>query len=373
MSPTRRVFITGADDPKNFSGSSYYFGESLRAVLGAERVVALPIRSYRDLYLPTLVFGARMGVDPRKYFFMAREFQEANFLAANDRPNQGDVLVSFPPITPRRDKYLRAFSHVSLLIDMTLTQYFEYSQFKDAPDRVKSRIIGQETRSYQECDSIFVFNDWVADQLVERYRVDAGKIHVIGRGLNMPRRLAEERRPSRAPIPGSPLRVGFVGADAERKGLFDLIEAIDGDPLLSERVHVHAIGPDAATLPARPFLTAHGYIDKAGEIDRIVAIMSDCALGYLFSRAEGIPGSVLEFLSLGVPCLVSDIPAMDSVRALPGVAEIPLAGGAAAVRAALRGLVSEPERLAALRADAAAVDLDGWIPQAQAVANRICA
>src|SRR4051812_30184044 len=123
MSHSPRVFITGADDPRNFSGSSYYFSESLKAVLGEDRVVALPVCSYRELYFQTLLFGVRMRIDPRKYFFIAQEYHECNFLAARIRPHKGDVLISFPPIIPRRRKYLSEFSNVSLLIDMTLTQY----------------------------------------------------------------------------------------------------------------------------------------------------------------------------------------------------------------------------------------------------------
>ena len=73
------------------------------------------------------------------------------------------------------------------------------------------------------------------------------------------------------------------------------------------------IGPGRGDLPDRSYMSLHGYINKDQDLDKLVAILDRCDLGYLFSRSEGVPGSVLEFLSRGVPCLISDIPPMRGV------------------------------------------------------------
>ena len=82
---------------------------------------------------------------------------------------------------------------------------------------------------------------------------------------------------------------------------------------------------------------------------------------------EGVPGSVLEFLSRGVPCLISDIPPMRSLTHLPGVVSLPLAQGAAIIGDTLRGLLALPDRLRSLKAAACASKLAGWQEQAQCI------
>ena len=130
---------------------------------------------------------------------------------------------------------------------------------------------------------------------------------------------------------------------------------------------MEVIGPGRGDLPDRSYMSLHGYINKDQDLDKLVAILDRCDLGYLFSRSEGVPGSVLEFLSRGVPCLISDIPPMRSLTHLPGVVSLPLAQGAAIIGDTLRELLALPDRLRSLKAAAAASNLAGWQEQAQCI------
>ena len=364
----RRVLVMGGDNVVSFSGSSFYFTESLREELPGFEVEAVPLGAYRDFALETVWWGLRMRADPREYFFMTREFQEANVRRISPAPRDTDILISFTMIAPR--KKVVGGAKVFLFLDMTHHQYLGYSQFHDMPDRVRRTILRQERESYAAADRVFAFTDAVRSQLLDHYGVPDGKIEVIGRGLNLP------EAPMVPAVPGRPgagtrprLRVGFVGVDFARKGVPELIEAIDGSDALREGVEVEVIGPVADALPSRPYLRMHGYLSKDTDLARICEIMASCDVGYLFSMSEGVPGSVLEFLSMGVPCIISDIPAMSSIRNLPGVVCLPLEGGAAAVGEALQRLVASPSHLQELRRRTAELEFDGWRSQAKAVAR----
>lgn len=363
----RRVFVTGGDSAVSFSGCARFFMDGLARELPDFDVLPIPIHSYRELFRATALWGATRRVDPRRYFFMTRQFQDANWSANRFGSRPGDILVSFLPVLIGAAPFDRRF----LYVDMTFGQYLTYGQFADIPGRIRAELLAQERASYAVADRIFAFTGEVRRQLVEGYGIAEDRIEVIGRGLNLPAGAAAARpRPEpEAPASSRPaLRIGFVGHDFERKGLLELIDALDADEELRAAVHVEVVGPERSLLPERPFLTAHGYIDKDSRMADLLAIMDRCDLGYLFSKSEGIPGSVMEFLSRGVPCIVSDIEPMRSLAGLPGVVTLPLSGGAAAVHDALRSLLAAPGRLAELKAAAAGSGLEGWTDQARAVA-----
>lgn len=77
----KRVFVTGGDRTLNFSGCASYLMRSLAEQFPEFRVEAVPIHSYRTLYGATAMWGLRMRTDPRPYFFMTQQFQNANWLA----------------------------------------------------------------------------------------------------------------------------------------------------------------------------------------------------------------------------------------------------------------------------------------------------
>jgi len=341
----KRVFVTGGDRTLNFSGCAYYLMRSLAEQFPEFRVEAVPIHSYRTLYGATAMWGLRMRTDPRPYFFMTQQFQNANWLASRFDRDRNAVLISFPQIAISPD--VGRFAKTYLYIDMTHRQYLSYGQFAGMPRRIQDEIFAQERASYASADRIFAATSEVRRQLIEHYSIADGRIEVIGRGLNMPLLRPERRREVKS---DDRLRVGFMGLDFERKGLRDLIAAIDADTWLQQRVALEVIGPGQGDLPDRAYMSLHGYINKDQDLDRLIAIMDRCDLGFLFSRSEGVPGSVLEFLSRGVPCLISDIPPMQSLTRLPGVVSLPLAQGAAIIGDTLRELLALPDHLRSLKA-----------------------
>ena len=256
---------------------------------------------------------------------------------------------------------------VLLYLDMTLHQYLKYEHFGAVPKRVSDEIFQTEKQSYARADRIFAATAVTREQLTTLYGVPQEKIEVIGRGVNLPLGLysiSESQKSSE-----SLLRIGFVGHDFKRKGLPTLIEVVNTTPELADKIVLNAIGPTENDIKAQPWMKLHGYVNKKDALERYIEILANSDIGYLFSESEGIPGSVLEFLCLGIPCLISDIPEMKSIQDLPGIVSVPLSAGLDGVRCTILQLTNSNKRISELKKLAAKNIFREWHQQAEQVAS----
>ncbi len=138
-----------------------------------------------------------------------------------------------------------------------------------------------------------------------------------------------------------PNRVAFLGRDDPRKGLAVMLEAWELVPG-AELVVIGAQGRD------RPGVRFLGRVDEARKRAELAAAAVYCAPN-LGGESFGLV--VAEGMAAGCAVVASDIPAFTAVLGGAGVT-VP-AGDAAALAAAVRELLDDPERRAAL-ADAAA-------------------
>ena len=360
-----QVYITGGNDERSFSGCSYYFTRSMKARAPELRLSCIPFQNYRAMRSALLKWGMRFSVDPRPYFYMTHEYHECNWVSLRKIVNREDSYISFSQIIPNSIR--KSECNVLLMTDMTLSQYLQYEHFGDIPKRISAELLSCEQMSYDRASRIFAATEVTADQLMRIYHVPASKIEVIGRGVNLPIDLSVEKTRTRPDE--RPMQIVFVGHDYRRKGLPTLLEAIESTVELQTRVVVNAIGPRREEFAPRDWLKVHGYIDKKVDLKKYTDIISSSDLGYLFSQSEGIPGSILEFMHLGIPCLMSDIPEMASIRHSPGVVSVPLDSGHTGVRDRLLEYVTNPMRLEELKRQASKNTFREWHMQAEMVAR----
>ncbi len=360
-----RVYVTGGADEHSFSGCSYYFTADLKANLSNRQIVSIPTSMYKTMRLNVLMWAIRFAIDPRPYFFMTSEYQQSNLRALGRKISEDDTYISFSPILPK--DVMNSDCNVLLMVDMTLDQYLKYDHFHSVPKRVIKAIKRSEQLSYVRANRIFAATEVTLNQLTSLYDVSPDVVEVVGRGVNLP--LVLPSRPGRKNSSAELLNIGFVGHDFKRKGLLTLIKAIESVPELINKVIVHAVGPTDNDLSARPWLRLYGYISKKDALGRYIEILENSDLGYLFSQSEGIPGSVLEFLALGVPCLISDIHEMESIRDLPGVVPIALSAGVHGISQTISDFLKYPDTLIDLRKKAAQNNFQGWDQQAKNVAS----
>ena len=106
-----------------------------------------------------------------------------------------------------------------------------------------------------------------------------------------------------------PLRAVSVGRLEARKNTKLLVEALGTCPEGAWRAELVGDGPEREALADRiDALGLAGAVSLLGWQDDTQTILSESDVLVLCSHTEGMPNVVLEALSVGCPCLVSDIP-----------------------------------------------------------------
>lgn len=374
-----RIFVYGARDETFLSGTPYYFSAALRRINEAEgsfTVTNLAPRRTREIPLRWLAWTARMRCARVSLFLLSQPYHDASVPDFSPRTDDAGC-ISFSQILPRaviRHKIAHRNFKLVQYIDATLSQLFvDFDYARNAPSQVRESLLQAERRSYELADQIVAFHEGVKQSLIESYGVPPDRVTVLGRGVNLPADAMCAAGETRMQHTDGRLRLMVVGRGPRRKGVFRLIEAIDAlEPEEQARVELHLAGPALHELPHRSYLHPMGFV-SAAQRPTLVTTMKSMSLGVLLSEAEGYPGSVWEFLFLGVPVWVSQLPYLeDELRGFPAVIQ-PFPLERAALTAQLRRFLHDSGLLARLMAHAARPRADlSWAWQASAIAKYVC-
>jgi glycosyltransferase involved in cell wall biosynthesis len=235
---------------------------------------------------------------------------------------------------------------VSYYIDATYHQYFE--DYGRRPGRrIQAEALAREKDAYHAARFVVCMSRWCADDVEGFYGVSPEKVRVILPGAN----IDEAFVPAATGWDGklSPLRLGFIGVDWERKGGPILLDVATKLERMGHSVEVVAIGPDPSTLPSHPALRGMGFLDKAHELPRFVELVRSFHFGCLLSRAEALGISTLECLRLGVPVIGTAVGGIvDTVPDDTGLL-LPVEQTAERLAATLAAVLQTPERYARMR------------------------
>jgi glycosyltransferase involved in cell wall biosynthesis len=97
------------------------------------------------------------------------------------------------------------------------------------------------------------------------------------------------------------LRLGFIGKDWKRKGLPLLVEVAEKLKSRNIDTRIIIIGNSPPEFKEHPLVEDLGFIDKTNEPDKFINAVASCDLGCIFSPAEALGISALEFLFCQVP------------------------------------------------------------------------
>ena len=196
-------------------------------------------------------------------------------------------------------------------IDATIRQFFEDYNWKIGR-RIRAEALARERDAYLAARFVVCMSRWCADDVVSSYDVPPQRVRVIYPGAN----IDDASIPPAPRWDGnlSPLRLGFIGVDWERKGGPLLLDVATTLQRMGHSVEVVIIGPDPSTIPSHPAVRAIGFVDKAQELPRFVTLARSFHFGCLLSRAEASGFSTLESLRLGIPVIAT---------AVGGLAELP--------------------------------------------------
>jgi glycosyltransferase involved in cell wall biosynthesis len=252
-----------------------------------------------------------------------------------------EEYISHFQLLPPRDLVREPITYY---IDATMRQWFEDYGWR-VGRRVRSDALAREREAYLSSRYVVGMSDWCSDDVVSSYGVPREQVRTILPGAN----LDEDSLPPAEEWDGdlSPLRLGLVGIDWERKGGPILLDAASILERMGHDVEVVVLGPDPKRVPAHPSLRALGYVHKGRDFLRFVEILRSFHFGCLLSRVEASGFSTLEYLRLGIPIITTAVGGIVDPKGA-GL-RFPVGAGGEQVAEALAEVLQEPARYAAMR------------------------
>jgi glycosyltransferase involved in cell wall biosynthesis len=294
-----------------------------------ERLLLRPVGFLGDLDLYSLRWRLRWSWQARKLLRAHAGKVDAAFVNT-----QASALLARGP--------MRRLPTV-LSVDASAGQYVELA-YEGEGDRFtawQTRIlVALERRAVEGSARTMAWSEWAAAGLRQEGVADA-RIAVLHPGLDAAW-WAAAGSGRRAPRAGEPLRLLFVGNDVVRKGLPDLIAAVEET---GGAVELDVVTGDEVAGSAR-VRVHHGISAGTPELAAMYAGADALALP---SRADASPWVVLEALAAGLPVLATKVGAIAEMVGEAGILVAP--GDPAALREGLREL-TDPTRRAALAAAA---------------------
>jgi len=163
----------------------------------------------------------------------------------------------------------------------------------------------------QEVDYVIALNTDVIAELTQ-LGIDEGKI------VPMPNGVEVSGIASKEDYSADPVTITFVGRLHPQKGVETLLAAFEelvaSEPTVAFRLQFVGQGPLEVELEAR--VRELGLTDSVsffGEVADVFPVMYATDIFALPSRAEGMSNALLEAMTCGLPCVVSDIPANSGV------------------------------------------------------------
>jgi glycosyltransferase involved in cell wall biosynthesis len=144
------------------------------------------------------------------------------------------------------------------------------------------------------------------------------------------------------------LRILFLGSVYRRKGIFELIDAVDILQKTFPRIELLIAGEGEASDEARNYVSQKGLesvVHFLGWIDgeRKLRVLADATIFCLPSHAEGLPNAMIEAMATGLPVVVTRVGSIpDAICDRQNGLIVP-AGDTHALAIALEELVINPE------------------------------
>ncbi len=197
-----------------------------------------------------------------------------------------------------------------------------------AVEGLKRRLNG---RALREASALVAWCDWARRSLVDDYGVAPDRISVVAPGVD----LGLWPRPgSRPRVDEEPLRILFVGADFARKGGEILLQAFAG---LRDHCELRLV-TKGAVAPAPGVCV---YRDLAPNSDALRELYAMADIFVLPTLADCFPLAVQEAMAAGLPVVASDVGAIGEAVCDGETGLLTPPGDAAALAAALEGLVGD--------------------------------
>lgn len=207
----------------------------------------------------------------------------------------------------------------------------------------------QERRAAAATDVLFAVSASCADELAAAGVARRERLLVVPPAVAVPELLSRDAARRRLELPGAGRAAVCVGRLVPIKRVADFVRAVAACPGLAG--DVVGDGPERAAIQALARELAPGRVRCLGALPDIAAALPAYDALVLPSVREGCPLVAIEAFAAGVPVCGYDVPGVGDV--LGGLGQgvlVPPAAGADGLAAALRSLLADTPRAAALAA-----------------------
>jgi glycosyltransferase involved in cell wall biosynthesis len=341
----RRGLVANGD-PRNiatFSNIPHFFLKAgLKSGLLHSGVVLRP----EELRTRRFIWNALrpLALDRPRGWNYSRRYARTVWARREAAGEMEEYISHFQLLPPRNE----VGEPITYYIDATMRQWFEDYGWR-VGRRVRSDALAREREAYLSSRYVVGMSDWCAEDVVSSYGVPPEQVRTILPGAN----LDEDSLPPAEKWDGelSPLRLGIIGIDWERKGGPLLLDAASILGRMGYDVEVVVLGPDPGRVPAHPSLRALGYVHKGRQFQRFVEIVRSFHFGCLLSRVEASGFSTLEYLRLGIPIITTAVGGIVDPKGA-GL-RFPVEADGERIAEALAEVLREPARYATMRKTAA--------------------
>jgi glycosyltransferase involved in cell wall biosynthesis len=220
-------------------------------------------------------------------------------LACADRSLLSTDVISYHQHVPPFDEVEKAGGRLNFYIDATYKQLFPaYGIDRTLSKSTMRNAVEYEKEAFESAKWIVTNQSWTLRSLIEDYGLPAKKCAVI---LPAPNYAVHPGvRPEPVGVAGRerPFVIGFIGKDWRRKGLQVAVDVARILRRIGWDVRIRAIGFLPKDCPYANEVECLGFINKRTQFKEF---LHSCDIGCLFSKAEAMGSSILEFLGAGVP------------------------------------------------------------------------
>ena len=183
-------------------------------------------------------------------------------------------------------------SYIEYMMD-NMPEVYAVSAFQGYPSKsIRKRALYQN-KYYEDCSGIFTMGRWLANDMISRCKIDPSKVHPVGGGINLDRRLIIDTNKT-----GN--KILFVGRDFARKGGYIVVNAFKELKKRRGNIELYVAGPKVD--PVTENIDGYHFMGDC-DYKKTAELFNMCDVFCMPSYFEAYGLVFVEALSFGLPVI----------------------------------------------------------------------
>jgi glycosyltransferase involved in cell wall biosynthesis len=348
-------------DPRQWSGSSYFFFSELQCRGRLHRAFGVEVPAWRRALYMARNFHPRRAAW-REHFYMDVGYRNALTAQVRRRLEPGDFEHDFIQLGAMFDgpSLVRGGGRCFSYNDGNLAELLRSPHApRGLSGRKIDRALAYEKQVAHGLRKVFTMSEYLRQSFIRDLGVPADRVVNVGCGINL------QTIPD--PVPGKRYdghEVLFIGVDFPRKGGWELLRAFRSVSDRFPDARLHLVGPRELTIPAglQRGVVFHGFLSKSSPADRerLAGLFRRCCLFVMPSLYEPFGIAPLEAMAHQLPAVVTGRWALQEMVTPGQTGALVECGSAEDLESKLVSLLSDPAALERMGAAGRQMVLDRY-------------